>query len=267
MVDKRLRKENADVWTILRSKVNELGIGRPEQTSTTLDITKILRLPAGAGITLYNPDYIDLRNTPPVETMEVNLQPSPGPPLVVPLPQVSLDPSAAAADSSNRHQKNKTLSNWAAFLLSGWVWDLISHLPPSDRPSQGDAVLVSIMSNGREPEIARIAALESLASDDEKSSAVKQALMTATRHFRKIALKIGQIGRRKRMKEDPKDEIEDEAEIGVKGETWEGLEEVTEEEIEFLIENGFEGGIKDGNIEDGVEDTVEEHIWKESRKL
>jgi len=120
-VNKRLRKEIADAGTVLRKKVNELVTSQPEQMPTTLDITKILRLPVDANITLFNSDYVDLRKTPPVETSKVNLQPSPSPPPAVPLPQAIPDVSPA----------------------------------PPNRPSQGDAVLVFFMDNGRMPDIAR----------------------------------------------------------------------------------------------------------------
>jgi hypothetical protein len=75
--------------TALLKKVFELVTGRSEQPLTTLDNTKILRLPVPVDITLFHPDYVNLRNTPLVEAKKVNLRPSPSPPPAVPLPQVS----------------------------------------------------------------------------------------------------------------------------------------------------------------------------------
>jgi hypothetical protein len=207
VVDKRLGKGIADAGTVLRNKVNELVTGRSEQTPTTLDITEMLRPSVAADMTLYNSDYVDLRNTPQVEISKVNLQPSPSPPPVVPLPQIP--------DSGP---------------------------DPPNRPSQADGVLASSMDNNRNPDIAREAAMKLLASDDEKDSAVKQALMRATRILRKMALKMGLIGWRNRMKEDIGDEIEDRVEKDVEEGTWEGLGEGTEEDMEACIEAWIRDG-------------------------
>jgi hypothetical protein len=92
---------------------------------------------------VYDPDDVGLRDTPPLRAMKVNLTPSPSPPPAAPLPQVSPDssPSSPGRKGSNR-QKN--------------------------RPSQGDAVLVSFMDGGKRPEIARQAGAQPLASDGEE---------------------------------------------------------------------------------------------------
>jgi hypothetical protein len=92
---------------------------------------------------LYHSDDVGLRDTPPLAPMKVNLQPSPSPPPAVPLPQVSPDSSP---DPPNRKGSNR----------------------PKNRPSQGDAVLVSFMDGGKRPDIARQAGHEPLASDDEE---------------------------------------------------------------------------------------------------
>ena len=92
---------------------------------------------------VYDPDDVGLRDSPPLRAMKVNLTPSPSPPPVAPLPQVSPDssPDSPGRKGSNR-QKN--------------------------RPSHGDAVLVSFMDGGKRPEIARQAGAQPLASDNEE---------------------------------------------------------------------------------------------------
>ena len=99
-------------------------------------------LPAALSEDVYDPDDVGLRDSPPLRAMKVNLTPSPSPPPAAPLPQVSPDssPGTSGRKGSNR-QKN--------------------------RPSQGDAVLVSFMDGGGRPEIARQAGAQALASDDE----------------------------------------------------------------------------------------------------
>lgn len=217
MVDKRLREEIADAGTVLRNKVNELVNRRSEQTPMTLEL---LRPSIAADMTLYNSDDLDLRNTPPVESRKVNLRPSPSPPPAVPLPQIPDDRD------------------------------------PPNRPSQADGTLVSSLDNGRNPDIAREAAMKSLASDDEKDSAAKEALMRATRILRKMAWKMGLMAWRKWTKEDIGDDIEDWVEIDVEEGTWEGLGEVTEEDMEAWIEDGIWDGFEDG-FEEGVKGVEE----------
>lgn len=98
--------------------------------------------PAALSEDVYDPDDVGLRDSPPLRAMKVNLTPSPSPPPAAPLPQVSPDssPASPGRKGSNR-QKN--------------------------RPSQGDAVLVSFMDGGKRPEIARQAGAQPLASDNE----------------------------------------------------------------------------------------------------
>ena len=74
------------------------------------------------------------------------------------------------------------------------LWDLIRLNHPTNRPSQDDAVLVFLIGNRGQPDIARKTAMRSLASDDRKDLAVKRALITATRIFMKVSLKVGLIG-------------------------------------------------------------------------
>lgn len=70
------------------------------------------------------------------------------------------------AESGNRHKKSKVFSNWMTRLrLDGvyqFLWHSTRQLPRPNRPSQCDNVLVAIMGNGKAPDIARIAGLESL---------------------------------------------------------------------------------------------------------
>ena len=99
--------------------------------------------PAALAEDVYDPDDVGLRDTPPLRAMKVNLTPSPSPPPAAPLPQGSPDssPSSPGRKGPSR-QKN--------------------------RPSQGDAVLVSFMDGGKRPEIARQAGAQPLASDNEE---------------------------------------------------------------------------------------------------
>lgn len=92
---------------------------------------------------VFDPDDVGPRDTPPLRAMKVNLTPSPSPPPVAPLPQDSSDSSSGSPGrkGSNRHKI---------------------------RPSHGDAVLVSFMGDGKRSEIARQAAAQPLASDDEE---------------------------------------------------------------------------------------------------
>jgi hypothetical protein len=92
----------------------------------------------------YHSDDVGLRDTPPLKPMKVNLEPSPSPPPAVPLPQVS--PESSPGPPNNRKGSNRS----------------------KNRPSQGDAVLVSFMDGGKRPEIARQAGQSPLASDDEQ---------------------------------------------------------------------------------------------------
>jgi hypothetical protein len=236
-VNKRLKKEITDAGTALRKKVFELVTSQSEQRLTTLDNTKILRLHVAANTTLFNPGYINRRNTPLLEAWKVNPRPSPSPPPAVPLPQFIPDSSPDPADNSSRHKVSKIFSNRAIFLLSSLVYwfrrGLISQPPPPHRHSQGDATLVSFMDNGRMSDTARRARMEVLASDNEKSSAVKQVLMTATQFLRKMTLETGRIGWRKETNKDMEDKTENESEKGVKEEgTWEVFGEGTEEDME-----------------------------------
>lgn len=92
---------------------------------------------------VYDPDDVGLRDSPLLKAMKVTLTPSPSPPPAAPLPQVSPDssPSGPGRKGSNRRK---------------------------NRPSQGDAVLVSVMDGGKRPEIARQAGAQPLASDEEE---------------------------------------------------------------------------------------------------
>ena len=99
--------------------------------------------PAALAEDIYDPDDVGLRDSPLLKAMKVTLTPSPSPPPAAPLPQVSPDssPGSPGRKGSNR---------------------------PKNRPSQGDAVLVSFMDGGKRPEIARQAGAQPLASDNEE---------------------------------------------------------------------------------------------------
>ena len=92
---------------------------------------------------VYDPDDVGLHDSPPLRALKVNLTPSPSPPPAAPLPQISPDssPGSPGRKGSNR---------------------------PKNRPSQGDAVLVSFMDGGKRPDIARKAGEQPLASDGEE---------------------------------------------------------------------------------------------------
>lgn len=92
---------------------------------------------------VYDPDDVGLHDSPPLRAMQVNLTPSPSPPPAAPLPPVSPDSSAGSPGRKGSHR-------------------------PKNRASQGDAVLVSFMDGGRQPDIARMAGAQPLASDEEE---------------------------------------------------------------------------------------------------
>jgi hypothetical protein len=131
------------------------------------------------------------------------------------------------------------------------------------------------MGDGRTPDIARIAGLESLApdaeaSDAEKYSAAKQVLILATRLGKKIALKVGLVGWSKRKKTDMEYEIEDEGEKGFEEGPWEEIGELTKEDLEACIEHHLEDKIKRGVKHDvwgRLEKGASEGVWKESMEL
>ncbi|KAM5345568.1 hypothetical protein ACJ41O_011429 [Fusarium nematophilum] len=89
----------------------------------------------------YDPDEVVPRGSPLMTPLRPKLEPSPSPPPDIPPAQVSLSPTSVdGRDKSNRHKV---------------------------RPTSGDAVLVAILDNGRDPEIARLAGREGLPYDDE----------------------------------------------------------------------------------------------------
>ncbi|KUI64089.1 Zinc finger protein ZIC 5 [Cytospora mali] len=89
---------------------------------------------------LYDPDAVVPQNSPLLVPKKVTFRPSPSPPLDVPLVQVSPPPSLGGR-KTKRHKI---------------------------RPSQGDAVLIGIMDNGRHPDIATRAGQQALPSDSEE---------------------------------------------------------------------------------------------------
>ncbi|KAG9247832.1 hypothetical protein BJ878DRAFT_129113 [Calycina marina] len=97
---------------------------------------------------LYNSED-DRLGSPGLKPMKVNLNPSPSPPPTVPLPQASPDSSLSPEPSGNRKPNR-----------------------PRHKPSQGDAVLVSFMDNGRQPDIALKAGMQPLASEDEAAEEI-----------------------------------------------------------------------------------------------
>ncbi|TAQ84393.1 hypothetical protein B7494_g7290 [Chlorociboria aeruginascens] len=94
---------------------------------------------------LFDPDDVMVSNSPMLKAMRPNLSPSPTPPPAVPLPEVSPEPP-------NRFKH---------------------------RPSQGDAVLLSFMYDGKQPELAHQGGLRPLASEDEGAEHAKEAEATA----------------------------------------------------------------------------------------
>lgn len=91
---------------------------------------------------VYDPDAVVPRNSPLLVPKKVTFRPSISPPPDIPLVQVSPPPSPG----SRKTKRHKV------------------------RPSQGDAVLIGIMDNGRHPDIATMAGQEALPSDSEEVS-------------------------------------------------------------------------------------------------
>ncbi|KAF4456915.1 Transcriptional regulator prz1 [Fusarium austroafricanum] len=95
----------------------------------------------GFVVDTYDPDDVVPRGSPLMTPLRPKLEPSPSPPPDIPATQVSLNPTSIdGRDKSNRHKV---------------------------RPTSGDAVLVAYLDNGRDPEIARTAARESLPCDED----------------------------------------------------------------------------------------------------
>lgn len=92
---------------------------------------------------IYDPDAVIPQNSPLLVATKVNTRPTPSPPPDIPLVQVSPPPSPGSRKAKRRRKV---------------------------RPSQGDAVLIGIMDNGRRPEIATKAGQEALPSDSEDIS-------------------------------------------------------------------------------------------------
>lgn len=92
---------------------------------------------------VYDPDAVVPRNSPLLVPKKVSFRPSISPPPDIPLVQVSPPPSPGSRKTKRR---------------------------PKVRPSQGDAVLIGIMDNGRHPDIATMAGQEALPSDSEEAS-------------------------------------------------------------------------------------------------
>jgi len=92
----------------------------------------------------YYPDDAGFPSSPPLKPMKINLQPSPTPPLAVPLPPVS--PDSSPPGTPDRKSSHK----------------------PKVRPSQSDAVLIDFMGGFQHSDTARKAGNEPLASDPEE---------------------------------------------------------------------------------------------------
>lgn len=90
---------------------------------------------------MYDPDAVVPRNSPLLVPKKVNTRPSPSPEPDIPMVQVS---------PPLRYRNGKAKR-------------------PKVRPSQGDAVLINIMGEGRDPDIARRAGLQALHSDSEEA--------------------------------------------------------------------------------------------------
>ncbi|KAG9498963.1 hypothetical protein J7337_009774 [Fusarium musae] len=95
----------------------------------------------GFVVDTYDPDDVVPRGSPLMTPLRPKLEPSPSPPPDIPAAQVSLkSTSIDGRGKSNRHKV---------------------------RPTSGDAVLVAYLDNGRDPDIAREAARESLPGDED----------------------------------------------------------------------------------------------------
>lgn len=92
---------------------------------------------------IYDPDAVIPRNSPLLVATKVNTRPTPSPPPDIPLVQVSPPPSPGSRKAKRRRKV---------------------------RPSQGDAVLIGVMDNGRDPDIATRAGQVALPSDSEEMS-------------------------------------------------------------------------------------------------
>lgn len=92
---------------------------------------------------VYDPDAVVPRNSPLLVAKKVNTRPTPSPPPDIPLVQVSTPPSPGSGKAKRRSKV---------------------------RPSQGDAVLIGMMDNGRHPDIATQAGQQPLPSDSEEMS-------------------------------------------------------------------------------------------------
>ncbi|KAH6719978.1 hypothetical protein BKA61DRAFT_470617 [Leptodontidium sp. MPI-SDFR-AT-0119] len=98
----------------------------------------------------YDPDDVGPRDSPQLQPMTYNLVPSPSPPPAVPLPPLSAESSPEPEDGRKASTRSKP------------------------RPSQGDAVLIAFMADGKHNDIARDAGEKPLASEiEEEESPVK----------------------------------------------------------------------------------------------
>lgn len=103
----------------------------------------LAHIPSTSNIEHYDPDEVVPKDSPLLTPHQPRLQPSPSPPPVIPLPQVSLSPSPTSKHSNRR---------------------------PKVQPSQGDAVLVSYLGEGRNPDIAIEAGTVPLPAEESPTS-------------------------------------------------------------------------------------------------
>jgi hypothetical protein len=92
---------------------------------------------------VYDPDEVSLRDSPLLKPRKPILQPTPSPPPELPESEDSPPPRSPKSRKASRRLKSV--------------------------PSQGDTILLNLLSEGRALDIARTAATELLASDDEMS--------------------------------------------------------------------------------------------------
>ncbi|KAH7360554.1 hypothetical protein BKA65DRAFT_547269 [Rhexocercosporidium sp. MPI-PUGE-AT-0058] len=92
----------------------------------------------------YDPDDVGPRDSPQLQPMTFNLVPSPSPPPTVPLPPLSAESSPEPEDGRKGSARSKP------------------------RPSQGDAVLITFMGDGKHNDVARDAGEKPLASEIEE---------------------------------------------------------------------------------------------------
>jgi hypothetical protein len=114
---------------------------------------------------VYDPDDVGLQDSPLLKPLKPKLQPTPSPPPELPETEESPPPGSPKSRKQTRRLKSVA--------------------------SQGDAVLINLLGGGKALEVARIAATQLLASDDEMSDGsqkgVEMSIMEKTGHPNELA--------------------------------------------------------------------------------